>query len=80
MTTELDLRRRIAFKAFRETETGRLFQRYDSANASAWIKDATWEGSEASLRKTWEQAYSARDEFLEHVCQMAGIVNPWTVK
>lgn len=80
MTKEDRIRKDLQFKAFRESETGRLFQRYTSALGHAWTKDATWEGSDASLRKTWEKADQARDDFLDHVCQLAGIVNPYTAK
>lgn len=62
--------------AWRETEIGALFEKYDAALGHAWVTD-TISPNLAKMRTEWGKADAAKKEFLNKVCELANIENPY---
>ena len=68
--------RSARFKAWRESEIGALFERYDAATGHAWVTDCT-SNSPRKMEDMWEKHRAAKLAFLDVVCEMASLENPY---
>ena len=76
MTKEQIHNRQKLFRAWRESEIGKLFEAYDAATGNAWVVDTT-SNSPSRLDQAWEQQRKAKAKFLAKLCDIAGVENPY---
>lgn len=76
MTREEIANQQLKIRKWRESEVGKLFERYDASSATAWIVDATSD-SPTKLDQAWAQQRKDKAAFLDKVCEIAGIENPY---
>ncbi len=62
--------------AWRKTEIGALFEKYDAALGHAWVTDTTSQNT-AKMKAKWGKADAAKAAFLNKVCELANIENPY---
>lgn len=76
MTKQEIIERQKALRAWRESEIGKLFEAYDAATGNAWVVDST-SNSPGRMDQAWETQRKKKTAFLNKVCEMAGVQNPY---
>lgn len=76
MTRDEIVAQRKKIDAWRKTEIGALFEKYDAALGHAWVTDTTSQ-SPAKMKAEWKKADTAKAAFLDKVCELADIENPY---
>lgn len=77
--TDKDIERSKKWKTWRESEDAKLFESFKNAWGNASADDATWQGSNAGLRKKWDKAEQKQQAFLDRFCELAGLENPYEI-
>lgn len=65
------------FYAWRYTEIGSLFEKYDAATGNAWVTDQTSE-SPRRVAEAWEKQRAAKKEFLDALTAATGVPHPYS--
>lgn len=76
MTRDEVVIRQTNLRAWRESEIGKLFERYDAATGNAWVVDST-SNSPGRMDQAWAAQRKSKIEFLDAICSLAGIENPY---
>ena len=77
MTKDEMIAQQRKFHAWRESEIGKLFESYDAATGNAWVTDCTSDYPR-QLDKAWAKQREKKAAFLNKVCELAGVENPYT--
>lgn len=77
MTREEILSMQTKLRNWRDSDIGKLFERYDAATGNAWVVDST-SGSPGRMDQAWAAQRKAKAEFLDALCNLAGVDNPYS--